>query len=334
MCKKSSFTPQIVTFGNALTDVLTQIETDAVLDQMSLPKGGMVLLTEEKYAALEGEIKNLPLKVATGGSAANTALCLAHLGARVGYIGKLNEADRFGGFFATTFREAGVQLTVVPATEGKASGVCTAFVSPDGERTFATYLGAAADLQPEELTADMFSGAQVVHIEGYLVQNHDLILRAVQLVHASGALVSLDLASFNIVAADHDFFHQLLPEVDIVFANEEEAAAWLPGTPEQALHSLAQICGLAVVKVGAKGAWAERRGGESPVFCAAEPVVHVTDTTAAGDFFAAGFLYALQKERSLADCLHAGAYCASRVIQVMGTALTPEMWAEIADEIA
>lgn len=320
--------PQIATLGNALVDVLTKMDSDEPLCELGLPKGGMTLISEDKYASLYKKMQELPLQEATGGSAANTALCIAHLAGpgEVRYVGKLNPADRFGQFFAQSLQGAGVDLSVV-ASRDKASGVCCAFVSPDGERTFATYLGAAADMQAEDLRAEMFQGVRIMHIEGYLVQNHDLILRAVELAHAAGVLVSLDMASYNIVEADHAFFEQLLPQMDVVFANEEEANAWQAGTPEQSLASLASLCQIAVVKVGARGAWAQR--GEERVFGAAECIPNVVDTTAAGDFFAAGFLYALLQERSLADCLHAGAYCASRVIQVLGTQLTPCMWQDI-----
>lgn len=324
--------PKIVNFGNALTDVLTQISSDEVLLSLNLPKGSMTLISEDRYRTLYEEMQRLPLKVATGGSAANTALCLAHLGSCSHYIGKLNTADRFGEFFARTFDEAGVNTSLIPATGGKSSGVCTAFVSADGERTFATYLGAAADMQAHELTPAMFHQAAIVHIEGYLISNPDLILRAIELAHEAGALVSLDMASYNIVEAEHATFERILPLIDIVFANEEEAAAWKSGTPEESLASLASICRLAVVKVGAKGAWARR--GEECVFGPAERIAHVVDTTAAGDFFAAGFLHALSQSRPLDECLHAGAYCSSRVIQVLGTQLTPDMWEDLRSHLA
>lgn len=332
--KKRRNMTKIVTLGNALTDVLTRIDSDESLNALGLLKGGMTLISAEQFEKLSRALSSLPTKMATGGSAANTALCIAHLTDANGqhrvqseYIGKINHTDRFGQHFADTFHHAGVHLHAVPSQD-EASGVCTAFVSPDGERTMATYLGAAASLQPEDLSLDMFEGAAIVHIEGYLVQNHDLILRAIHLAHKAGALVSLDMASYNIVEADHDFFAEhLLPQTDIVFANEEEAAAWQAGLPEESLASLAQLCNVAVVKVGARGAWAQK--GEERVFVAAEKVVNVVDTTAAGDFFAAGFLYAFALGKSQERCLYCGAVCASRVIQVMGTALTDEMWKEV-----
>lgn len=317
--------PQIVTCGNALTDVLVKISSDEVLDKLHLAKGSMTLISEERYAKLYNEIKNNVSDMATGGSAANTALCLTHIGTPSGYIGKINPEDRIGRYFCERFQNEGVAMPPVHAQNGRPSGACVAFVSPDGERTFATFLGAACDLCGEELSLEMFAGARIVHVEGYLVQNHTLIQRVVALAHEAGALVSLDMASYNTVEAEHAFFAELLPQIDIVFANEEEAAAWLPGTPEESLASLADICGLAIVKVGARGAWAQRRG-EAPVFGPAERIAQVLDTTAAGDFFAAGFLHRYHQGYSLQDCLHAGSLCAAQVIQVMGTGLTAEAW--------
>lgn len=325
--KKSTLMPQIVTLGNALTDVLTLLSSDQALSELRLPKGGMTLIDTNRYHALYAQIQNLQLETATGGSAANTALCLAHLGDNVAYIGKLNKNDRFGQFFLHTFEQAGVQMHCIPASEGMPSGVCTAFVSPDGERTFATYLGAAADMRAEEISETMVQGSAIVHIEGYLVQNHNLIRHAINIAHDAGARVSLDLASYNIVESEHSFFEEILPQVDIVFANEEEAAAWTHTNAEDSLDVLSSICPLVVVKLGAKGAWALR--GTERCFGESQHVSNVVDTTAAGDFFAAGFLHALSHDAPLNECLHAGAYCASRVIQVVGTTLTPQMWNEI-----
>lgn len=329
--------PQIANLGNALADILTHLESDEPLEHLGLPRGSMNLISEEKFHELEDFLQNSPIETATGGSAANTALCLSHLSqrkegplsepiCRASYISRLNPTDRYGRFFIQTLSAAGVELPVIETTDTP-SGACLAFVSPDGERTFATYLGAAAGMEAGMLRAEMMEGADIVHIEGYLVENHALMLRAIELAHQAGARVSLDMASYNVVAAHHDFFAQILPEVDIVFANEEEALAWKPGTVEEALASLASLCEVAVVKVGARGAYAQQ--GEEVAFCPAERVAHVVDTTAAGDFFAAGFLYALSMGRPLDRCLHDGAYCASKVIQVMGTKLTLEMWADL-----
>lgn len=321
---------KILCLGNALVDILTTISNDTSLSALGLQKGGMTLIAEERYREIHAAMADMTTSVATGGSAGNTALCIAHLGGKVGYVCKMNTETKYGTYFSDTFRQSGADIRIVPSSAQMSPGVCCAFVSPDNERTFATCLG-TSDLLADNLTADMFTGADIVHIEGYLVVHHALLLRAIELAHAAGALVSLDLASYNIVREDHAFFAEHLSDIDLVFANEEEAAAWHPGTPEESLAALAAVCRTAVVKVGARGAWYQH--GSERVFGPAERVVDVKDTTAAGDFFAAGFLYALAQEKSPVECLHAGAYCASRVIQVMGTALTPAMWTDVRSHI-
>ena len=197
------------------------------------------------------------------------------------------------------------------------SGVAITFITPDGERTFATYLGASVEIAAEELTTDIFKDVDIVHIEGYLVANRPFILRAYELAHAAGAKVSLDMASFNLVNDEKAFFDELLPQTDIVFANEEEARAWSGKEPRESLDELAQICDIAVVKVGAKGAWAKQ--GEKVEFHPANKIEKVVDTTAAGDFFAGGFLNVIHKGGTLAEALKCGTDCAGEVIQVMGT---------------
>lgn len=198
------------------------------------------------------------------------------------------------------------------------------FITPDGQRTFGTYLGAAARLTAEELRQEWFVGHEFLFIEGYLVQNHALIETAVDMAHAAGVKVCLDLASYNIIKEDHAFFEHLLTKTDIVFANEEESLAMTGLEPEAALDALASVCEIAVVKVGARGAMA-RRGAEK-VSVPAVAVPEVVDTTGAGDFFAGGFLFALADGRSLEAALRQGARCSSAVIQVIGTKLDEATW--------
>lgn len=161
--------------------------------------------------------------------------------------------------------------------------MASTFISPDGERTFGTYLGAASTLKAEELSLEMFKGYTYLFIEGYLVQEHDMILRAIELAKEAGLQVCLDMASYNIVAGDHEFFSLLVNKyVDIVFANEEEAKAFTGKEPEEALDIIAKMCSIAIVKVGARGSLI--RKGTEEVRIEAVPVAKVVDTTGAGDF--------------------------------------------------
>ena len=260
--------------------------------------------------------------LATGGSAANTILGLANLGACTGFIGKIGN-DYFGEFFRENLKKNKIADYLL--TSDLPSGVASTFISPDGERTFGTYLGAAATLKAEELVPDMFKGYAYLYIEGYMVQDHDMILRAIQLAKEAGLQICLDLASYNIVEGDKEFFTLLVNKyVDIIFANEEEAKAFTGCEPEEALEILGNHCSIAVVKVGSRGSFI--RKGTQVYQVGVIKVEQVVDTTGAGDYFAAGFLYGLTCGYSLDKCGEIGALLSGNVIQVIGTTLSPECW--------
>ena len=317
---------KILGIGNALVDMLVQVDNDLILSELDLPKGSMQLIDTERYLQVSRRLLALNPQRTTGGSACNTILAVAHLGGQPGLIGKVGRDDT-AHFFADYFRKHGVSVCLLEDLE-LPTGVASTFISTDGQRTFGTYLGAAANLQPEDIKAEWFDGYSYFYIEGYLVQNHALIRRAVELAHEAGLKVCIDLASYNIVQEDRAFFGELLQQTDIVFANEQEAQAFTGSDDAHAnVRALAQLCEIAVVKVGKKGVIV--RQGEMEVHCPAREVPHVVDTTAAGDYFSAGFLYALSTGRSLMDCARLGSLLAGHIIEVVGTALPPETWEEI-----
>ena len=295
---------------------------------MNLPKGSMQLIDTAGYEAVCRRLSQMEVKRATGGSAANTVLALAHLGAAPGIIGRVSEDDN-GHFFADNCKKNGIETYLLPSE--LPTGVASTFITPDGQRTFATFLGAAATLHADDLRPEWLEGYAYLYIEGYLVQDHDLICRAVEMAHAAGLKVCLDLASYNIVEAQHEFFSYLLDHTDIVFANEEEALAFTGKAPREALDELAQRCEVAVVKTGKKGAMA--RCGAEFAEAPAEAVAQVLDTTAAGDFFAAGFLYRHAQGAPLAACLESGGALAGAVIQVVGTQLADQTWAALRERL-
>lgn len=316
---------KIIGIGNALVDVLVRLKDDALLEKTGLPKGSMTLIDEARQKVLRANMEGLPLEQATGGSAGNTILALARLGGNAGFIGKVGH-DALGKFYADNCREVGIDARLLHCD--LPTGVANTFISPDGERTFGTLLGAAATLQPEDITPKLFEGVTMAHIEGYLVQNHELMETICQTAMEQSVQLSLDLASYNVVAADLPFFRHLVQDyIDIVFANEEEAAAFTGR--KNALDALREIAAykcLAVVKLGGKGSLA--RLGDEEVMAEASKMP-VVDTTAAGDFFAGGFLYALEKGASLQECLRLGTLLAGHVIGVVGTRLPEETWKEI-----
>ena len=259
-----------------------------------------------------------------GGAPCNVLAMLTKLGHKTAFIGKVGN-DHYGDFFRKNLQKNNIEDNLL-TSEQLPSGVASTFISQDGERTFGTYLGAAASLKAEDLTLEMFKGYAYLFIEGYLVQDHEMILHAIELAKEAGLQICLDMASYNIVENDLEFFSLLINKyVDIVFANEEEAKAFTGEEPEEALRVIAKKC--SIVKVGANGSYI--RKGTEEIKVSAIPVEKVLDTTGAGDYFAAGFLYGLTCGYSLEKCAKIGSILSGNVIQVIGTTISPERWDEI-----
>lgn len=316
---------KIIGMGNALVDVLVRIDDDSLLEKLHLPKGSMQLIQEDTLSEIRKYTSGMKIHRSTGGSAGNTVCALAALGANPGFIGKIGQ-DETGAFFGDTLRQRGVNALL--ATCDLPSGIASTFISTDGERTFGTYLGAAATLRAEDLSRKMFAGYNYLYIEGYLLQDHDLMLRAVQLAKEEGPQVCLDMASYNVVEAERDFFDQLIVKyVDIVFANESEALAYTGKAPHEALEEIASKCSIAVVKTGKEGSLVKK--GTEVIQLLSCPVDNVLDTTGAGDFYAAGFMYGLTCGYSLEKCVQISTILATAVIQEVGTTLPAKKWDEI-----
>ena len=317
---------RVIGIGNALTDMLVNLKNDAVLDQFRLARGSMNLVDSALQTEISKSLSGLPYSLSLGGSAGNTIRAMARLGCDVGFIGKVGR-DTTGDFFEQALRNLGIAPVIFRGTER--SGKCVSLVSPDGERTLVTHLGAALELVPDELDASLFAGYDCLYAEGYLVQNHELIRKAVQTAKACGLQVAIDLASFNIVDENRDFLRALVRDyVDIVFANEEEAKAFTcESEPVNALQQISEMTELAVVKIGMRGALI-KQGGEVVQVGILEAARRV-DTTGAGDFYAAGFLAGLCDGLSLRQCGTIGAITAGKVIEVVGTTFGEDAWNEI-----
>ena len=311
----------ILGVGNALVDALYPGFSDSLLAELSLPKGSMQLIDQSTFKAITSRMAANERHRTTGGSACNTIVALAHLGVPTAVAGKVGP-DADGAFFADSFAAAGAHLNL--ASSPLPTGVASAFITPDGERTFATFLGAAATMGVEDICDAWFDGVDTVYIEGYLVQNSDFVLTRARRAHNAGLTVCLDMASYNVVEAARDTFDRLLDYTDILFANEEEARAFTGQAPQEALRTLAARVGMAVVKTGKQGALAMQ--GDEVAERPAKPVPHVADTTAAGDYFAAGFLYARSMGYDLGRCIETGHALAGEIVQVVGTRLEESTW--------
>jgi sugar/nucleoside kinase (ribokinase family) len=326
---------KILGIGNALVDIMIPIGTDEILDFLKLPKGSMQLVDRERSKAIQQELIGYKRSMSAGGSAANTIHSLGKLGVRTGYIGVVGE-DELGGFFVKDMINAGVDPHLIHSSNE--TGCAIALVSPDSERTFATFLGAAIELSADHLlaishqpSANIFERYDFLHIEGYLVQNHELIETAVKLAKEAGLMVSIDLASYNVVEANKDFLHEIIEKyVDIVFANEEEAKAFTGKDPHEALHEIGGKCDIAIVKTGSGGSMVKRGLDLHQIgIIAVTPI----DTTGAGDLYAAGFLYGLANDKPLPECGRMGALLAGNVIEFMGSKMSEERWVEILGQV-
>lgn len=320
---------KILGIGNALVDIMTQLDNDTLLAEFELPKGSMQLVDKDKSEYVNLNTGHLKKDITSGGSAANTINGLANLGTPCGYIGKVGNDD-FGDFFENDLINNHI-YSLLFKTDTQ-TGVAMALVSPDSERTFATYLGAAVELSADDLSENEFEGYDILHIEGYLVFNNELLEKAMKLAKKAGLKISLDMASYNVVEANLDFLKKVAAEyVDIIFANEEEAKAFTGLEPEEALDEIAKVCEIAVVKVGAKGSFIKKDG----IQYKADVIPAIAkDTTGAGDFYASGFLYGLTKNLSMEQCGAIGSILSGKVIEVMGAKMTPETWVEIKSMVA
>jgi len=319
---------KILGMGNALTDILLQVDNDEVLFSLNLLKGGMQLINTERSQEINDAVSNYSRIMATGGSASNTINGITRLGMKGGFVGKVGKDD-IGLFFTNDSINNGVVPHLL--TSETPSGRCTVLVTPDSERTLCTYLGAACELEASDLKAEMFKGYDIFHIEGYLVQNHDLIRTAVSLAKQEGLKVSVDLASFNVVEDNLEFLLDIVHEfVDIVFANEEEARAFTGKEPLEALNDIAEHCEIAVVKVGKDGSFI--KSGDK--ILQIEPrKANCIDTTGAGDLYASGFLFGLANNYSLEVCGKIGSLISGNVVEVLGAKMTEEVWETIHAEI-
>lgn len=315
---------KVLGMGNALVDILVKIEDDQILEKFDLPKGSMQLVDKEKSQMLIDALSHLQYEIASGGSAANTINGLANLEVPCGYIGKTHK-DKFGEIFSHDMTKKGIEAILFDGRQD--TGIATTLISADSQRTFATYLGAAVELLAEDLKEDFFEGYDYFHIEGYLVQNHELIEAAVRLAKKSGLKVSIDMASYNVVEDNLQFLKDLiLKYVDIVFANEEESKSFTGKDPEEALEVIAEMCEIAIVKVGAEGSLIKTKGEKLVVDAIkASPV----DTTGAGDLYASGFLFGLANGLSIEKCAKLGSLLGGNVIEVIGPKMDATRWEKI-----
>ena len=315
---------RIIGIGNALLDVLLRLESDETLAELGVRKGAMDLIDESTMRAIQTMLCDMQRSEAPGGSVCNTIRAMARLGADVGYIGKIGD-DSNGAFYEAETKKAGVNPFFV-RTKG-ISGCSTVLISPDGERTMATFLGPAATLSDDEITDDVLRQYDCLYMEGYLISNEKLFLPTLKRAKRLGLKVALDLANFNIVHGFRDLLKEVIPAyVDILFSNESEAEAYTGLSAREAIQVMSDDVEIAVVTVGKDGVWV-KSGCQAFHYPALSG--RVVDTTGAGDNFAAGFLYGYTLEATPEQSVMTGSLLAGNVIETVGAQIEEARWKQI-----
>ncbi|GBU16696.1 MULTISPECIES: adenosine kinase [Methylobacterium] len=314
----------LLVLGNAIVDVIARTD-DAFLSAQGLAKGAMQLIDEPRAEDLFQAMG--PATIVSGGSGANTAVGAALLGARTGFVGKVREDD-VGGLFAHDLKATGVRFDVPPAKEGPATARCFVLVTPDGERTMNTYLGACQGLSPADVDEATTASARVVYLEGYLWDPpaaKDAFRKAVKIAHGAGNAVALTLSDAFCVGRYRDEFLALIRDgsVDILFANIGELKSlYETEDAEEAIKALRDERDargrhlLGLVTRSEQGSIVVKGGEVRSV--EASPVREVVDTTGAGDLFAAGFLAGQARGLDYVTCAKLGSLAAAEVIQHIG----------------
>jgi sugar/nucleoside kinase (ribokinase family) len=314
----------IVGIGSALVDILIH-ENDEFLKKTGAVKGGMTLVDKEHIertlALSSGESSIVP-----GGSACNTIVGIGKLGGAAKFVGKCGKGT-MGDLIENDLRKH----NVVPVLFRSAlpTGRVLSIISPDAQRSMFTYLGASAETRPEDISENLFKDAAVVHVEGYMLFNPDLIRVALTAAKSAGAKVALDLASFTVVEESKELLEQLVDSfVDILISNEDEALAFTGYTDEQlAIEALSEQADVAVLKVGRRGSYVSHAGSIIAIESMGDG--NAQDTTGAGDMWAAGFLYGLVKGYPLDKCGQLASACGYEVCQVIGANIPDEGWERI-----
>jgi sugar/nucleoside kinase (ribokinase family) len=308
----------VLGIGNAIFDVLVQTD-EGFLSRHGMTKGGMALIDEARALSIYRDMG--PATEMSGGSAANTIVGIASLGARAAYVGKVRD-DQIGRLYSHDIRAAGVAFETAPAVGGPATGCSYILVTPDGERTMNTFLGAAQELSPGDIDPAQIAAASILYLEGYLwdpKDAKDAFVKASTIAHDAGRQVALTLSDAFCVDRYRDEFFDLMRKgtVDLVFANEAELRSlYQTADFDAALSQLRRDAKLAVITRSEKGCVVASGDGVTAV--AAFPVDKIVDTTGAGDLFAAGFLFGLVRGVGHENAGRLGALAAAEVIGHIG----------------
>ncbi len=314
----------VVGVGSALMDMLAT-EPDEFMERLGVEKGGMNLVDQHYIDQLIVQTSSPPSLV-PGGSACNTAIGVGKLGGNARFVGKMGNDD-LGALFKQDLEKNSVEPVLFnsPTPTGRVLSVIT----QDAQRSMFTCLGASAEMHPDEISLDCFQGAAVVHVEGYLLFNRDLMMAVLKSAKEAGSLISLDLASFNVVESSMDILEDIIKEyVDILIANEDEAKAYCGHINEtEAVKALSDNVDVAVLKLGSRGS----RIAHLEQILTIDPMGsgEAMDTTGAGDLWASGFLFGMVNGYSFEKSGQLASACGYEVCRVIGAKIPEDGWARI-----
>lgn len=311
----------VVGVGSALVDILVN-ENDEFVEKAGAVKGGMIYVDKIRIDEIVGLAGGNPI-VVPGGSACNTVVGIGQLGGRARFLGKCGK-DSMGQLICDDLKKQNVEPMLLESDSS--TGRVLSVITPDAQRSMLTFLGASGEVQASEMNPSCFESAAIVHIEGYLLFNRDLFKGVIKAARRAGALISLDLASFNVVEEAKDELPGLVEQyIDILIANEDEAQAYTGIEDEpKALNVLVEQVDIAVLKMGARGSlvahkdqrWQIQPHGDGSA----------VDTTGAGDLWASGFLFGLVNRIPLDKSADLGSLCGHAVCQVVGANIEQEQW--------
>lgn len=314
----------IVGVGSALVDILAH-ENDEFLSKAGAAKGGMIYVESRDIDRVLSMLSEPPV-IVPGGSACNTMVGIAKLGGNARFIGK-NGMDEPARFFEDSLKKTGADPIILKSSSP--TGRVLSIVTPDAQRSMLTYLGAAAELSSQDISEKFFENAAIVHVEGYLLFNRELITAIAEAAKRVGAKFSLDLASFTVVEASKEFLEPFVRNyADILIANEDEAFAFTGHRDEDhAIRALSRNADIAVLKLGKRGSMIS--SSEQITRIAPMGDGRAVDTTGAGDLWASGFLFGLLNGYPMEKCGHIASACGYEVCQVMGASIPEEGWKRI-----
>jgi len=321
---KENHKGMVAGIGSVLMDILIR-EDECFVEKTGAPKGGMTYVDPDRIENILSMTSQAPV-IVSGGSACNTIMGVGKLGGNARFVGKKGQ-DQMGDLFTEELKQHQVEPLLL--TSSSPTGRVLSVITRDAQRTMFTFLGASAEAQPGEISEKCFEGADIVHVEGYLLFNTELIAAALKAAKNAGARISLDLASFTVVEHAKDFLDELAKEyVDILIANEDEARAFTGyADEEKSLKLMAEMSEISVLKTGERGSLVSC-GGQT-VKIGARQGAQIVDTTGAGDLWASGFLYGLANGYSPEKAGELGAWCGYEVCRVMGAKIPQAGWARI-----